>query len=100
MTDVPSGTTGLSAKTNWNLRQKMTVALDVNGQAAANFTGADLLRAGDFDNSNSVNILDYTILKRHWNTTNPIGDLNGDGQVNITDYSLMKVNWFTLGEAL
>ena len=100
LTDVPAGTVGLSADTDWTLRGKVTgLDMSINdGQAAASFTGADKLRVGDMNNSNTTNILDYAILKQNWFTTNAVADLNGDGVVNILDYSLLKTYWFQAGD--
>ena len=101
LTDVPTGTTGLSAKTAWNLRSKLTgLALGADGQlAGANFTGGDLLPGGDLNGSNSINILDYSILASNYHPTDgPAADINGDGGVNFGDYSIMTGNWFELGD--
>lgn len=98
LTNVPEGTTGLSAKTAWSLRSKLPVALDSGGQGSANFEDADKLRGGDIDNSNSVNVLDYSKLKVNWLSTNPVGDIDGNGSVGASDYSLMRLNWFQVGD--
>jgi hypothetical protein len=99
LTDVPAGTTGLSAKTAWTLRRKLAVTLDGNGQATVNFTGTNKQKSGDINGSNSINILDYSILKVNWfSTTAPAADINGDGTVNNGDYALMKQNWFQVGD--
>jgi len=101
LTDVPGTIAGLSAKTAWSLRRKQAVSLGVNGQATVDFTvsgGTDLL-GGDINGSNSINILDYSVLKVNWFTTNAVADINGDGSVNTSDYLLMKGNWFTMGDA-
>lgn len=96
---VPDGTSGISAKTAWSLRSKLPVALDAGGEAEANFEDADMLRAGDIDNSNSINVLDYSKLKVNWYTTNSVADIDGNGSVGATDYSLMRLNWFTAGDS-
>jgi len=100
LTDIPAGTTGISAKTAWNLRQKLAVTLDGDGQVTGvNFTGADKLLGGDLNGDNFVNILDYSVLKNNWYTTNPVADINGDGQVQTQDYSLLRSNFFKRGDA-
>jgi len=102
LTDVPEGTTNLSAKAAWNLRTKLAAALDVDGQASADFIDADKLRGGDINGTNSINILDYSLLKISWYTAggsnDPVADISGDGQVNGNDYILMKGNWFQTGD--
>jgi hypothetical protein len=98
LTDVPGGTTLLSAKTDWNLRKRLPAVFDVNGQAVVNFTGANFLHGGDLNGDNSVQFLDYGVLGANWFTVNPVADLNGDGFVQILDYSLLSINWFTAGD--
>jgi hypothetical protein len=97
LTNVPEGTTGLSAKTAWNLRNKLAVTL-VDGQAVANFTGIEKLLGGDLNGSNTINMLDYTILRANWFTTNPVADITGNGYVNTLDYTILKKNFFKKGD--
>jgi hypothetical protein len=100
LTDVPAGTTGLSAKTAWHLRTKLTgLSLDGDGQlTGADFTGTEELLGGDLDDSNAVNILDYSILSANWVGGNPVADIDGDGGVNTGDYDIMVGNWFQIGD--
>jgi hypothetical protein len=98
LTDVPAGTTGVSAKTAWSLRNKLAVTLDSDGQAAAGFTGGEMLLGGDLNGSNSINVLDYSVLKTRWFTSDPVADINGSGRVDLTDYSIQKANWFLVGD--
>jgi hypothetical protein len=98
LTGIPAGTTGLSAKTAWNLRSKLPVTL-VGGQATGlNFTGAKLLRGADLTGDNIVNFLDYSTLGINLFTTNPVADIDGNGQVDLDDYNLLYLNWFTGGD--
>ena len=94
LTGVPDVVTTLSAKTAWNLRKRLSFALDEDGQAVANFEN---LLGGDLNNSNTVNILDYSILKRFWYTTNPIADITGNGSVSMPDYLRLQANFFKTG---
>jgi len=106
--DVPEGTTALSAKTAWNLRSKVASVLDGNGQAAnVDFTGTGAgtepmvggkLRGGDLNGTNTVNILDYGLLKINWYQPNTLADINGSGGNEGNDYRIMKRNWFTRGD--
>ena len=99
LTRVPAGITSLSAKTAWNLRQRVPVVLQSDGQSIVSFTGADELLAGDLDGSNSVNVLDYGRLKAGWQPINNPGmDVTGDGMVNTADYSYIRLNWFKVGD--
>jgi hypothetical protein len=99
LTDVPESATNLSGKTAWSLRNNVLLTGGTNGQWVADLTGAEKLRGGDLNNSNSVNILDYGVLKINWFTSNAVADITGDGDVNATDYNIMKGNWFQTGDA-
>ena len=94
LTDVPAGTVNLSAKTAWSLRERQSVAFDGSMQATNNFT----LLGGDINDSNGNNILDFSVLKINWMTTNAVADINGDGVVQLLDYSILKSNWFKKGD--
>jgi hypothetical protein len=98
LTDVPAGTTGVSAKTAWSLRNKLAAVLDGDGQVAANFTGGEKLLGGDINGTNSINVLDYSVMKANWFTSNSVADINGNGVVNLDDYSIQKSNWFLVGD--
>jgi hypothetical protein len=112
LTDVPEDITGLSAKTDWNLREKLPVTLDGNGQGTADFVADavpgwdDLtdhyLRGADIEHSalsfNVVNLPDYSTLAASWLGTNPVADITGDGVVNAFDYSILAVNYFETGD--
>ncbi len=93
LTNVPDGMAHLSAKTAWHLRTRLDVVLDPDGQATAAFT----LLGGDLNESNSVNVLDYSLMKTSWGG-GAAGDINGDGKSWTEDYSLMKSNWFQIGD--
>jgi hypothetical protein len=99
LTGVPPGTLGLSAKTAWNLRSKLGITLDINGQASGiDFAGPRRLRGGDLQGDNIVNFFDYSILGNNWFTTHPVADISGDGGVALDDYFVLSVNWFTAGD--
>jgi hypothetical protein len=104
LTDVPAGTTHLSAKTDWNKRRKLAASFDINGQAVVNFTGANMLRGGDITGDNIVNLADYSSLVFHWLEVvsavpaAAVADMNGDGVINFFDYVILGTNWFTVGD--
>src|SRR5262249_52970093 len=95
---IPPGTTGLSAKTAWNLRRKLAVALDPQSQAVANFLGAVKLLGGDLDGSNVVTTGDLSILSANWTTTNAVADITGNGTVSTTDLGILSANWHAIGD--
>ena len=95
LTRLSGHVTTLTVKSAWTLRRKFTGLSMVNGQLKSmDFE----LRAGDLNDSNSININDYAILKAHYFTSDPATDINGDGTVNTADYELMKLNWFGVGD--
>jgi hypothetical protein len=99
LTDVPPGTTGLSAKTDWNLRSRLLVALDGNGQAVADFTGPDQLPGGDVTGDNEIFLPDYLIIGNAFYTVNPAADVDGSGGViGLDDYYYLYLHWFTGGD--
>jgi hypothetical protein len=101
LTGVPAGTVSLSAKTAWNLRSKVTVAYDGNGQGTANFTGVGgpgtprggLLRGGDLNGDNVITGRDYTTLGNNLFSNNTVADINGSGSVTQADYNIFAGNW-------
>ena len=107
--NVPAGTAGLSAKTDWNLRRKLGVTFSGEGLGTANFTGTGVegneLLGGDISRGdNIVNTLDFSVF-RTFNgvneTTNPdaaAADITGDGIVNINDFIPLRANFFTRGD--
>jgi len=71
--------------------------------AAPNSATLSLLRAGDADNSNLVNITDFSILATSFGKmSTDVGfkentDFNADNIVNITDFSLLATNFGQTG---
>ncbi len=58
--------------------------LDADGDGYGNICDADLNQSG------SVTIHDYTILRNRLNTSDPVADLNGSGNVNTADYTILR----------
>jgi len=86
---VPDGTAGLSAKTNWSLRQRTALAFDPDGQAAADFT----LMGGDLNGSNSITTLDYSALSQDGlpPTASPTSTGRRGSVVRLLDYEIELV---------
>ena len=105
LTEVPPGTTHLSAKTDWNLRRKLAVTL-TNAQGVANFSAGSKLLGGDINtqgtsHDNIVNGFDRTILLGNWFKPAPgnaTADINGDGNVNGLDRTRLLGSWFKSGD--
>jgi len=98
LSGVPEGTAFISAKTQWTLRRRQPCVFDSAGDAVVAFTGASLLRGGDLNGDNIINLVDYNILNGNWFTTSAAADISGDGVVNVFDYNVLNSNWFTLGD--
>lgn len=47
----------------------------------------------DINKDGKVNLIDFSILLFHWNTTDVLADLNQDNSVNLTDVSVMLFYW-------
>ena len=93
LANVPTGTTHLSAKTQWHLRQRQPVTF-TDGQAQATF----LLRGGDFNDSNLVDIEDYFHLAAAWYSNNDAVDIDGSGRVDFADFYLLSDHWYQQGD--
>jgi len=100
LTGVPAGVTvsTLSAKTAWSLRRNIVPTNSGNGQFVADFTGAAKLLGGDINGTNSINVLDYSLMKTNWGA-GLVGDIDGNGFTGSSDYDIMKANWFKVGDA-
>jgi hypothetical protein len=103
--NVPAGTTGISAKTAWTLRSKKSVSLAPAGAGSVSLTGIDKLNAGDLNNDNVVNTLDYSILRYYWlasvsgTPAAAVADVTGEGMVTGADYNVLVPNFYTAGDA-
>jgi hypothetical protein len=99
--EVPDGTTAISAKAGWTLRNKLASALTPAGTGVVAFTGVERLKGGDFNGDNVVNTLDYSILRFHWLSSAPaaaVADVTGDGSVTSADYNVLVPNFYTAGD--
>ena len=95
--DVPPGATRVSVKTAWHLRKTLPLSFS-SGQAVADFKGENLLRCGDLDGSNQVEMGDYLALAAMWYTFAPAADMDGNGRVDLDDYFILANNWHLRGD--
>jgi hypothetical protein len=56
------------------------------------------LLAGDFNNDNIVNSLDYSLMNSHWLQNYPQADINLDGIINSLDFAILQKNFGMMGE--
>ena len=104
--NVPAGTSAISAKSAWTLRNKRAVSFSPEGVGSLDLTGTTYkLKGGDLNGDNVINTLDYGVLRFHFNSTVPasrmVADITGDvaGEVNLTDFNVMQANFYTVGSA-
>jgi Mg-chelatase subunit ChlD len=94
----PSGQYIIKVKTNAHLRKQIEQIQNITA-GTVNTISSVALVAGDIDNNNVLNILDYNLLLGCYSdlaaatdcpnaTTNTNADLNDDGAVNQDDYNL------------
>jgi len=102
-TDVDNATFRVSAKTDWNLRRRLDIGFDSEGQALAEFTGAHQLLGGDLNGSNDVRTTDFGILRFYFNQTGGAAlqaDITGSGNVGTADFGILRDNSNTVGDNL
>ena len=58
-----------------------------------NFTHMGLLRAGDANGDDRIDILDFSLLRAGYGTADPRADFDNSGLVDILDFSLLRVNF-------
>ena len=92
----------ISAKEAHVLRRLISGQTLVGGQANIAFTQAGgpntHLLAGDFNTDNFVDVLDFSILATHFNTTNTQADVDGNGLTDSPDFSAIVANFFVHGD--
>jgi len=114
--NVPDGTTKISAKTAWNLRETLDVGpisagaftaslYFVNGEKVEAPAGAEFdpvndhyLRVGDLDANNSVDLADLSLFQPYFRNNDPRGDVTGNGQTNVEDYEAIQLRVGDVGD--
>ena len=92
----------VSAKEDHTLR-RMIPQVSVDPQthtAVADLTlrTNHMIRAGDFNRDNFVDVLDFSILATNFNRPNTQADVDGNGLADGADYSAIVVNFFVSGD--
>lgn len=99
---IPAGTYTLNAASERFLAKNITVTVS----GATTNAGTILLRAGDANNDNFVDIADLLLLIAHYNQTQPniqyleAADFNGDSSNDIQDLLLLIANYNTQGDTI
>lgn len=84
-------TVNIRVRVNGYLSQLLT-SIDSTVNSAA-VISVPQLPAGDFNNDNTVNALDYSLMNTHWNQNYATADINADGLINSLDFAVLKNNF-------
>lgn len=90
-----SGALKFYAKGSKHLSKK--IEKDINADSLLEY---GQILAGDLNNDDIVNSLDWSLMNKYWQTIQPDYELTGDDVVNSLDWSIMNSNWNKRGDAL
>lgn len=93
MANVPAGNYDILIYSQYCLKKKL---LNYSLSSDANII-LPILPAGDLNNDNIINSLDWSAMRPNWFTSNNQSDLNKDGIVNSIDRSYLAKNWMQSG---
>jgi len=87
---------------NWDLKIKVPYYLVSLKKVALNQNVAEtsveaILLAGDLNNDNEINEIDWSVMGPKWFTSDAVSDINGDGAVNSLDWHYINKNWEVKG---
>lgn len=91
---VSAGNYDILVYSQYYLRKKM-LNYSLSSSAAINLP---VLPTGDLNGDNTINSLDWSVMRPNWFTSNSQSDLNKDGLVNSIDRSYLVKNWMILGD--
>ncbi len=91
---VPAGNYDILVYSQYYLRKKL---LNYNLSSNANIN-LPTLPTGDLNGDNTINSLDWSVMRPNWFTSNSQSDLNKDGLVNSIDRSYLVKNWMISGD--
>lgn len=93
--DNVSGNLKIYSKAKKHLSRKIEKI--INSDAQMTF---DMFLAGDFNEDDIINSLDWSIINQYWGKENLDYDVTGDDVVNSLDWSIVNSNWGKSGEGL
>lgn len=91
---VPTGIYTITVKNRHTLSNRK---LNVNLVAGPNVVGMGVLREGDANDDDIVDITDFSILRTVFGSADSRADFNQDGIVDILDFSLLRTNFAQTG---
>jgi hypothetical protein len=95
LTLPPLGTPTISVK---GLNTLRNVKHEVSVSPGTSNVSFGMLVTGDADNDNTIDIVDFSIFRTKFGTTDTASDFNGDGLVNVYDFSLLRTNFGRTGD--
>jgi hypothetical protein len=93
--DNVSGNLKIYVKADKHLSRKIAQ----NILSDANFS-VDKFLAGDFNNDDLINSIDWSAMNKYWQQASDDYDLTGDSVVNSLDWSIINTNWGKQGDGL
>lgn len=93
-TAIPAGLYDIMTSSQGYLRKKL---FEYNVSSNAVIT-LPILPAGDINNDNIINSLDWSVMSGKWFSNDATTDINKDGIVNSIDWSFLSKNWFATGD--
>lgn len=91
---IPAGLYDIMTSFQGYLRKKL---FEYNISSNATIT-LPILPAGDINNDNIINSLDWSVMSGKWFSNDATTDINKDGIVNSIDWSFLSKNWFATGD--
>lgn len=91
---IPAGLYDIRTSFQGYLRKKL---FEYNISSNATIT-LPILPAGDINNDNIINSLDWSVMSGKWFSNDATTDINKDGIVNSIDWSFLSKNWFATGD--
>ena len=91
---VQAGNYDILIYSQYYLKKKL---LNYNLSSNAN-VNLPVLPTGDLNGDNTINSLDWSVMRPNWFTSNSQSDLNKDGLVNSIDRSYLIKNWMVSGD--
>lgn len=77
-----------------NMRENLTIG------PGANLVSMGVLRTGDSNEDDIVDILDFSLFRGLFGGADPRGDFDGNGIVDIVDFSLLRLNFGRYGPVI
>ena len=91
--DLPSGKYQVLVKRQGYLAKKVVISWPTTTEAVMG-----KLSAGDLNDDNIINSLDWSVMSNKWRSSDVVADINEDGIVNTLDWGFLNKNWGKEGD--